>query len=241
MRLDAAVRPPAVGEVAGEIGPPDHARIAHAEAIEHAPLHLGAEIEPQPALQHELEQDHPFARIGVARARIEVEFEPTVRLDKGEIGEARPVREQDARRQPAPALVAGEMVPGRIGLLLGLAIAGEWPRQVIGDRAVEIEHAFVHQLHHRISEYRLGQRRAVHHRVGFERRAGRVAVAPGADESDLAVVDDGEGEPARLGASHRGPDHGLDRRRRRALGEGRTGEGRGKRQQDCACHATFVA
>ena len=215
--LPSAVQPSA--RLRGEIGPPHHAGVGHAEAVEHAALHLGAEIEAEPALEHELEQDQPFARISVARARIEMEAKPPVRLDEGEIGEARAVREQDARRQPAPALVAGEMVPGRVRLLLGLVIVGQRARQIVGDRAVEVDPPLLGQLHHRVGEHRLGQRRAVHHRVGLERRASGVAMPPGADQRDPPVLDHREREAARAGARHR--RGGL--RRRSPLGRGRGG------------------
>lgn len=102
MRLHATVGPPAIGQVAREIGVPGHARIAHAEAIEHPALHLGPQVEAEALLQHELEQDDAFARISVAAAGCEVEAQPPVRLVAREVGEAGAVGQQGAGRNRPP-------------------------------------------------------------------------------------------------------------------------------------------
>ena len=105
VRHGRALRVPAVGQVGGEVGPPHHAGRPHSETVEHAPLHLGPDVESEPLFEHELEQDQAFARVGVAGPGREMKTELPVGLDEREVGKARRVRKQDPRRQLPPAVV----------------------------------------------------------------------------------------------------------------------------------------
>ena len=171
VRREAAVDPVAVGEVLGEVGAPHHAGPRHAEAVEHAALHLVADIQAESGLQHELQQDDPLARIRVASAGIEMEPHLPVGLEKREIGQAARVAQEDTRRELAPARLALQRVVERV--------LGQMLREVVRNRPVEIDFPLVDQLHDHVGEGELGQRRAVHDRVGLERQVLRdVAAAP---------------------------------------------------------------
>jgi len=209
-----------------------------AERLEDAAVHLGAGIQPEPAFDHELQQQHAVAGVCVAAARIEVQAQALVRLEPVEIREARAMRQQDARRDGAPAIVADEIAPARVGLRIrGRVVGRQGPRQDVRDRAVEPESALVHELHRHVAKHRLGERRAVHHGVGTERVPGGVAHAEGGDPRDATVPDDPDRETAGAGVVHRTADERIELRMRIRPGL-RSGtacqEGQRCERDDCA-------
>ena len=236
MRFDLALHVPAVGQLGAKIRTPDHARVAHAEAVEDPALHFAADVEAEAPLQHELQQDEAVPGIGVARARFEVKAQPPVRFQEAEVREARTVREQDARGQLAPALVTGEVAPARIAILdLRLGVSGQGLREIAFDGRIECENTFVHQLHDGIGEHRLRERGAVHDGVALQRIAGRVADTVALHMDGPAVLDHRQRQTLRGGRRHRARDFRIDRgrvrhRRRDAWGSGLSRPS-GQRQQ----------
>ena len=65
-----------------------------------------------------------------------------------------------------------------------------------------LELALIDQLHHRVCEYRLGERRAVHDGVRGQRIALGVTDAVGVDIADLAVIDHRNGHALGVGMGH---------------------------------------
>ena len=155
MGFDAAVRAPAVGQIRGEVRAPLHAGVLHAEPIEDPALHFLADIQAEPALDRELQQDQALAGVGVARARIEMHAQLAVGFDEGEIRETDAVRQRVARRDGTPARIVGEVDPGRV-LTLG-RIVGQRLVEIARQRRVEIESSLIHELHDHVGEGRLGQ------------------------------------------------------------------------------------
>ena len=196
----------AVGIVGCKIFAPGHARALHAEAVEHAALHFLTDIEPDAGFEHELEQIDSFARISVARARVEFEIEFPVRVDETEVLKASRVIEQNARRQFLPACIVREV---GIFLILG---QGLW--QILRDRSVEIDHMLIDQLHHHIGEGEFGQRRSVEDRVILQRLfLFDIGQAIGLDVNRLVILDQGDRQAGHLPCLHQARDFGIDLRR----------------------------
>ena len=87
-----------------------------------------------------------------------------VGFDEPEVTEARRMGQAHTRRDLFPARIVGEILvwpvlvrENRIG-----AIARQRLVQIVLDRRVEVELALIDQLHHRVCEHCLGERRAVH-------------------------------------------------------------------------------
>jgi len=85
---------------------------------------------------------------------------------------------------------AAAFVCGNVEIIFKLC---ERLRQIGCEGLVEIEAAFIHQLQHHVSEGGLGERGAIHDRVGLERFfALHIAIAISGDMLDLAILDQGE-------------------------------------------------
>lgn len=111
MRLAFALRIPAIGEIVGEVAAPCQAGAGEAERAGQAALKFGGEVEAEPSLEAELKERNAFARVGIARAGVEMDAQLPVRLQEGEVRETRGVIERHARRDRAPALVACQIAP----------------------------------------------------------------------------------------------------------------------------------
>ena len=127
-----------------------------------------------------------------------------VGFDEPEVVEASRMGQAHARRDLLPARIVGQILVGsvlvrkdRIG-----AISRQRLVEIVLDRRVEVEFALIDQLHHRVGEHRLGERRAIHDRVGGQRIALGVADAVGVDIADLAVIDHRNGHAVGVGMGH---------------------------------------
>jgi hypothetical protein len=103
------------------------------------------------------------------------------------------------------------LVTLQVGVIL---VVGQRLWQIAFDRRVEVDPAFVNQLHDHVTEGGLGQRRAVHHGVRCERQL-LLAVAPaiGADVDDASLVDHGEREPDHVLLLHQAAHFGVHQAR----------------------------
>ncbi len=127
-------------------------------------------------------------------------------LDPPEIGETGGMGQHHARGDCLPAVIRRQVFVRAVLVwvdLFRLVIRQRFV-EIIGQRRIEFQRALVDQLQDGIGEDGLGQRGAVHHGVGLQRIALGVADAIRLDVTDLAVIDDGYGQP--LGA---GPGHDL--------------------------------
>lgn len=213
-----AVDVPAVREVCREVGPPDQAGARHPERREQPTIHLGADIQAEALLRtslfdDELQQDDAVARVGVASARLEVELQPSVRLEEAEVGEAGGVCQQPSRRQAHPAAIIFEIGIAGVAIFdVGRVIGRQRLRQIGGNRRIEIEPSFVDQLQHHVGECRLRERRAVHDGVGLQRCADSVAGAEGGHVDDAPAIDHRERQSTGAGGGHRLARLRVDRR-----------------------------
>ncbi len=169
----------------------------------------------------ELQQDHAFAGIAVFRAGVEMDAQLLVGFQEGEVGEARRMGQDHARRDLLPARIVGEILVRAV--FVGLGGIGSVARQGIveigGQWRVELEPVLVDQLQDGEGEDRLGQGGAVHDGVGLQRITLGVADAVGLDVLHAAVVDQGDRQALGMGLGEDLVGFGVDSRGHRKGGE----------------------
>ena len=107
--LEVLVGVVAIGDVVGKLGPVDDAGASHAERRKQRLLHQLIERPAFLLLDDELHQVDTLAGVPVTRARREVQVHLLVRLEHGEVGKPRGVRQQHARRDRRPGRIAHEL------------------------------------------------------------------------------------------------------------------------------------
>jgi hypothetical protein len=136
-----------------------------------------------------------------------------VGFDEPEIMETGGVGKRHARRDGAPAFVASQIAIGTVlgQMSLPLAVTDQGLVEVVGERRVEIQLALVYQRQRAVSHHCLGERCAVHHRVGLERIALGVACAVRLHVGQSATIYHGDRHAVGARFGHGGAHPCIDR------------------------------
>ena len=187
---------------------PNQACTGHPQTVE-VGLRQIADIKPQalglaPVLDDELQKDQAFARIAEVRSRVKVDVQLPIGLQEPEVTETRRMSQAHTRSDPLPAQIAGKILVWSIFVRKNRirAIARQRLVEVVLNWSVKVKLALIDQLHHRVCEHRLGQRRGVHNGVCIERSSLGIADSIGLHIADLATIDDRNGHALGVGSVH---------------------------------------